>query len=127
MTKPPAAGVIVVDGARILAFERLDKPGFALPCGSIEDGESPAQAALREAHEETGLVLALEPHAPFVGPDARGREVHMFLARVVGGELRGIVPGEGCATWAAIEQVLAGPYGDYNRRALEHFGMTVTY
>jgi len=31
-----------------------------LPCGSIEEGESPKEAAVREAREETGLEVELD-------------------------------------------------------------------
>lgn len=50
---------IVRDG-RIIVFrhgddESLDESGIQVPAGTIEPGELPADAALREAHEETGL------------------------------------------------------------------------
>ncbi|MBU1880260.1 MAG: NUDIX domain-containing protein, partial [Chloroflexi bacterium] len=32
--------------------------GVQVPAGTVEDGETPAQAALREAAEETGLALS---------------------------------------------------------------------
>ena len=50
---------IVRDG-RIIVFrhgddESLDESGILMPAGTIEPGELPADAALREAYEETGL------------------------------------------------------------------------
>lgn len=49
---------IVRDG-RLLVFKHLDHPwevtGLQVPAGSIKSGESPEEAALREAVEETGL------------------------------------------------------------------------
>jgi ADP-ribose pyrophosphatase YjhB (NUDIX family) len=118
-----AAGVIVVDGDRILAFARSDKPGYALPCGHVEDGEEPAAAALREAFEETGLELVLDESAgPYVGFDPRGgKQVAMYLARVVGGTLRETDLDEGRPCWTQVVDVVDGPYGDYNRAALRHF------
>ena len=45
---------------RLLVFRHLDEPwdesGLQVPAGSIEPGESPEAAALREATEETGLA-----------------------------------------------------------------------
>ncbi len=124
--KSVAAGVIVLNGPRILAFERFDKPGLALPCGHVEPGESVAQAALREAEEETGLQLELADAPPFVGFDTRGSKlVHTFLAKVLGGELRETAIGEGRPRWASIREVASGPYWHYNRRALRHFGVRV--
>lgn len=49
----------VVRDGRLLVFEHLDMPwqqtGLQVPAGSIRAGESPEDAALREAAEETGL------------------------------------------------------------------------
>jgi len=49
----------VVRDGRLLVFrhldERWDESGLQVPAGSIEPGEDPADAALREAAEETGL------------------------------------------------------------------------
>jgi ADP-ribose pyrophosphatase YjhB (NUDIX family) len=120
-----AAGVIVIEGDRILAFARSDKPGFALPCGHIDDGESAHDAAVREAFEETGLVLVLDDAPPYVAFDPRGQKrVAMFRARVVGGTLRDNELHEGRPCWTAIIDVIDGPYGEYNRGALRHFGIT---
>lgn len=49
---------VIVDGGRVLLLRRRKEPykGYlALPGGKIEFGETPLQAAVREAHEETGL------------------------------------------------------------------------
>ena len=49
---------IVRDG-RLLVFKHLDEPwdesGLQVPAGSIQPGETPEVAAIREASEETGL------------------------------------------------------------------------
>jgi ADP-ribose pyrophosphatase YjhB (NUDIX family) len=126
MTPRVAAGVIVLNGPRVLAFARFDKPGLALPCGHVEPGEAIAAAALREAREETGLELALVEKPPFIGFDTRGSKVvHTFLATVVGGTLRDHAVGEGRPCWASIREIASGPYWHYNRRALRHFGIRV--
>lgn len=119
-----AAGVIVIDGNRILAFARSDKPGFALPCGHIDEGESAEDAAVRETFEETGLAVVLDDVPPYVAFDPRGqKQVAMFRARVVGGSLRDTELHEGRPCWTAITDVIDGPYGEYNRGALRHFGI----
>jgi 8-oxo-dGTP pyrophosphatase MutT (NUDIX family) len=61
-----AGAVLVSDdgrGPRLLLI-RLRKSGYELPKGHIEDGESAAEAALRELHEETGLITE-----PVIGPE----------------------------------------------------------
>ena len=47
----------VTQGDRLLVFRHTRHPeaGIQVPAGTIEEGESPEQAALREAREETGL------------------------------------------------------------------------
>ena len=61
MKREFSAGAVVVRRMRgrwwMAAIEPRGKPGVrALPKGLIEPGESPEAAALREAHEETGLA-----------------------------------------------------------------------
>lgn len=41
---------------RLLAFSSLEEPGFEVPKGGIEPGETPAQGALRELREEAGII-----------------------------------------------------------------------
>jgi ADP-ribose pyrophosphatase YjhB (NUDIX family) len=41
----------------IFLMDRADGSGWCLPCGWVEPGESPAEAAIRETFEETGLVV----------------------------------------------------------------------
>jgi ADP-ribose pyrophosphatase YjhB (NUDIX family) len=51
--------VAIIQGKRILLIKRSDSPAWGLPGGAVDDGESVAQAAIREAHEETGLRVKL--------------------------------------------------------------------
>lgn len=47
------AGILIVDGDKILLCEEADEPGvFSLPGGGLEEGETPIEAAIREAQEE---------------------------------------------------------------------------
>lgn len=109
MTVPsPAAGptpreagrVFLIDADRrvLLMHERRDVGSSAThwitPGGGVEDGESAAQAAVREAYEETGLRLELDPAAEpmytervrftFAGQDIEQTN-HYFLLQVPSG------------------------------------------
>lgn len=55
------AAVIIVKENNILLMHRMrsGKEYFAVPGGMVEDGETPEQAAIREAKEETNLDVVL--------------------------------------------------------------------
>ena len=57
----PTADVIIelAGGGIVLVERRFPPPGWAIPGGFIELGESAEAAAVREAREETGLVVTL--------------------------------------------------------------------
>lgn len=58
MIEKRKAFAYVTRGRRLLVFEHPHAPeaGIQVPAGTIEPGESPEAAVLREAHEETGLT-----------------------------------------------------------------------
>ena len=56
----PAVNVVVAnDAAEILLIRRTDNGNWALPGGTIDLGESVAQAAVRETLEESGIECAI--------------------------------------------------------------------
>lgn len=72
MARPVAAAVVVDDRDRVLLMWRhryvTDTWGWEIPAGRVEEGESPAEAAVRETEEETGwrpgrlsLIVASQP------------------------------------------------------------------
>lgn len=145
--KIDAAGVIVLDGPRILAFSKTGSDSLSLPCGKVEPGETPAQAAVREAKEETWFDVQLSSEEPFVGVDLfGGAMVAMYRANVIrraGTEkdplllanprarvmlephAQRVEPIEGFPVWASIRDVAVGHYWHYNTRALRHFGIRI--
>ena len=57
--RPSASAVIFDRRGRVLLQERSDGGQWGLPGGSVEIGESVTDAAIREVHEETGLVVTV--------------------------------------------------------------------
>jgi len=88
--------VAVIDEGRILLTKRDDFEVWCLPGGGVEDGESMAEAAIRETKEEAGIDVKL---TRLVGVYSRiggmWNDVHavLFAAKPVGGALK-IQPGE---------------------------------
>ncbi|MEI9949817.1 MAG: NUDIX domain-containing protein [Pseudomonadota bacterium] len=100
---PSVAAIVRNEAGQILFMVRADNGLWDLPAGAVDPGETPAQAVVREVHEETGLIV--EPTAVlgvFGGEPFRLRysngdvveyTVTVFECRVVGGEL-GSLDGE---------------------------------
>lgn len=81
-------------GGEVLVSRRLasadhlpDKWEF--PGGKIEDGETPQQAAIREAREEIGLGIEIFAAREPIEWDYEKRRVtlHPFDCRIIGGEI----------------------------------------
>jgi ADP-ribose pyrophosphatase YjhB (NUDIX family) len=85
---------------RILLVRRTDDSQWCLPCGWVEPGESPAEAAVRETHEETGLKVEVArlvdvfTRKPNIGYGPHTAIAVVYLCNVLGGELRGSHEGE---------------------------------
>ena len=76
------------DGIEVLVVHRVVHSDWSLPKGHVDDGESDADAALREVHEETGVqaeviaTLRATEHATSAGR----KQVQWFLMRAVEGD-----------------------------------------
>lgn len=94
----PSVAVMVRDGDRVVVGRHRDVGTWVIPGGALEPGELPADAAVREVWEETGLEVRLTGiHGVYAGTDdhrvtyPNGDVVDyvamVFDAEVVGGEL----------------------------------------
>jgi ADP-ribose pyrophosphatase YjhB (NUDIX family) len=83
--------VAVIDEGRILLTKREDFEVWCLPGGGVDPGESVAQAAIREAREETGLEVRLTRLVGIYSrPLSRAGGMHLvlFAGIPVGGRLQ---------------------------------------
>ena len=83
---------MIVDGGRVALVRRVraGRTYYTFPGGGVEEGETPEQAAVREAREELGLDVALTELAAEIEFEG-GRQLY-FRAEATGGEL-------GTGTW----------------------------
>ncbi len=79
------AAVVIVENGRVALIERVrDRHTyFKFPGGGVEDGESPQQAAVREAREELGVSVELGDLICVAY--CKGREQRYYLATIAGG------------------------------------------
>jgi 8-oxo-dGTP pyrophosphatase MutT (NUDIX family) len=92
------AAVIRDDLGRLLLQEKSSGEASSLPAGSIELGESPQEALLREVLEETGFTASIERTIGVFGgnsfrysyPNVNQVEyvVALFLCQIIGGSGR---------------------------------------
>ncbi len=86
LPRPAAGTVIVADGAVLLMYRHrfiTDTWGWEIPAGMVDEGETIAEAAIREAVEESGWEPAtVEPlctFRPAVG--VMDQTFHIFVSR----------------------------------------------
>lgn len=85
--------IIETPGGIVLIERKNPPPGWALPGGFVDYGESLEEAAVREAREETSLDIELVRQFHAYSDPKRDARQHnatlVFIARSTGGELRG--------------------------------------
>ncbi|MFI7305793.1 NUDIX hydrolase [Micromonospora aurantiaca] len=86
------SGVVTDDAGRVLLARRGDNGRWSVPAGTVDPGEQPADALVREVHEETGVKVAIDRLAgvathPVVYPNGDACEYLniWFRCRAVGG------------------------------------------
>jgi 8-oxo-dGTP diphosphatase len=89
----PAVGVVVAQDDHVVMIRRKYPPRagyWALPAGYMELGESAEEAAIRECHEETGLLVQID-HLLGVYSFGKGEAsglVIIYAATALGGQMR---------------------------------------
>ncbi|WP_328326797.1 NUDIX domain-containing protein [Kribbella sp. NBC_00382] len=80
------AGIVLLTAAGVAAIERVrgGMTYYTLPGGGVEDGESPQEAAVRESHEELGLIVRVDGLLAVI--NFRGSTQYYYRAEVLGGE-----------------------------------------
>lgn len=132
LCKTPVSALVVIHTSdlQILLLERADKKGFwQSVTGSIETGETPYQAAIREVQEETGLIATdyafsdwqasniyeIYPHWRHrYAPDVTHNEEHLF-----GLELPAPLPVQ-----LAIDEHVRYEWVDWRQAAIRVFSWT---
>lgn len=107
----PTVDILIHDPGRgiVLIRRRNEPPGWALPGGFIDYGESAEAAAVREAREETGLDVELTGLVGVYSEPGRDPRHHtlsvVYAARVRGGG--GAEPAPGSVA-APVAEPIAG-------------------
>jgi 8-oxo-dGTP pyrophosphatase MutT (NUDIX family) len=81
------AGIVLIQNDKVALIERY-RAGthyFIFPGGGVDEGESPEQAAVREAMEELGVEVAIKQKVAEVQLGSKSRQIY-FLAEQIGGE-----------------------------------------
>lgn len=118
---PISGCVVVLYEGKILGVSRKhDTSQWGIPGGKAEEGETPAMAAARECWEETGLIVEGLRHIyeGDCGPGSDGKSfyVHSYLVDKFHGSPKQM--GEGKVGWITEQELLSGPFADYNSRLL---------
>lgn len=128
----PSANVIVVnDQDQILIIRRTDNGNWAVPGGAMDLGESITDTAVRETHEETGIVceitglVGIYTYPGHVIHYTSNEEVRqefsiVFTGRPIGGELR---PSRESSEpqWVSPRDVLSLRMHSSMRQRIQHY------
>ena len=80
------SGIILIEDNKLAVIERhrAERHYFAFPGGGVDEGETPEEAAVREAEEELGIQVVIKQKVADVL--INGNTQHYFLAEKIGGE-----------------------------------------
>ncbi|MGW7688875.1 NUDIX hydrolase [Streptomyces asiaticus] len=129
--QPAVAAAVLVRKGRVLLIRRRVSEGrlvWQFPAGVVEPGESPAEAAVREALEETGLTVTATQHLGERVHPGTGRRISYAACSVVSGEAHAAsvrevaevvwVPHSRLAEY--VPEGFYGPVQDFLNKVLPH-------
>ena len=115
-----AVAVLIVRDDHVLLGKRgqhTRSPGkWSFPAGFVERGEQVEAAAIRETHEETGLMVELEPILTLVSETDETVALAVYPARSYTGDL---APGDD------LDEVMWWPIDDLPSLAFDHDGKII--
>lgn len=121
------AGVMLIikDGLILGVSRRYDSTKFGLPGGKVEVGETPAEAAIRETWEETGIrVKTCVPIYKRTEPASEPRGEPFYAYAFYASDWTGdpTRSEEGAVKWITANTLTTmGAFNSYNRDTLDSF------
>jgi len=121
-----SAGGLIVNNGRVCLAWQPRRRNWAFPKGSIEVGETPRQAAIREVREEAGVIgepvreLGVLEREGLKDEGPVWKVIHMFLFRTEEEELK---PTESkhIAKWFSLDEAVSiDPYEEEKEFLLKH-------
>lgn len=88
ITKINAFGIILDEQQHVLLCHRSDVDLWNLPGGGVEQGETPAQAVVREVKEEVGLKVAVRKLAGVYIHCNKANLAFSYVCDIMGGKIR---------------------------------------
>ena len=80
------AGIVLIQGDKVALIERhragLDY--FVFPGGGVDEGETPEQAAIREAMEELGVEVAIKQKVAEIQIGSKSKQVYFLVEQLRG-------------------------------------------
>lgn len=118
---PHAAGIYLQRDGLVWGVRSESKGTIGIPCGKIALGESPAQAAVRETYEETGLVCVVDHLTPPFVRTQDGQTVWVYRGLIAYRTGVGTSLTERSLGFVNREELESGPYKDFNSEMCEYF------
>ena len=81
------AGIVLIKEDKIALIERhrAGRDYFVFPGGGVDEGESPEQAAIREAREELGIEILIRQKVAEIQFGQNSRQIY-YLVEQIGGQ-----------------------------------------